>query len=93
MRIPFLVAGLGSLLVLSACQTLTPAEIRARDEQTCRGYGFKPRTQGFAECLQRIDLSRRADRRAALYGDYGVYGGGFYPGGVGFGVGYGRWGW
>ncbi|MBB3563223.1 hypothetical protein FHX06_004567 [Rhizobium sp. BK512] len=48
---------------LAACQTLTPEERRARDEQTCTGYGFKRGTDGFATCLQRIELDRRAQAR------------------------------
>lgn len=55
---------LSSALVLSACQTMTPEERRARDENTCLSYGFKRGTDGFAACLQRIDLDRRADARA-----------------------------
>ena len=52
---------------LAACQTLTPEERRARDEQTCLGYGFKRGTDGFATCLQRIELDRRAESRAFRY--------------------------
>jgi hypothetical protein len=51
------------VLALSACQTLTPQEQRARDEQTCSGYGFKRATDNFANCLMRLDLDRRADYR------------------------------
>lgn len=60
-RILFL---LTTALLLSACQTMTPEERRARDENTCRSYGFKRGTDAFAACLQRIDLDRRADARA-----------------------------
>ena len=49
---------------LSACQTMTPEERRAADERQCLSYGFKRGTNGFATCLQRIDLDRRADARA-----------------------------
>lgn len=69
-----------SALALGGCATMTPQERRANDEIACRDYGFRPMTTGFAECLQRIDLDRRADRRAFLYGDpfppryrYGFY--------------------
>ncbi|WP_245413646.1 hypothetical protein [Mangrovicella endophytica] len=82
--IPF---ALAAAVLLSGCTTMSPQERRAADEETCRGYGFKPRTNGFAECLQRIDLDREADRRARRYG-------GRYDG-PGFGVvaigGYERW--
>lgn len=66
-------------LLLAGCATMTPEERRAHDEFTCQDYGFRPNTAAFAECLQRIDLDRHADRRAFLYGDpfppyrYGYY--------------------
>ncbi len=49
---------------LSACQTMTPEERRAADERQCMSYGFKRGTEGFATCLQRIDLNRQAQARA-----------------------------
>lgn len=49
-------------LLLAGCQTA--AEVRANDENKCRTYGFRPNTDAFAECLQRIDLDRRAEFRA-----------------------------
>ena len=48
---------------LSACQTLTPEQRRAADEAECLRYGFRRGTDGFAGCLQRIDLYRRAQAR------------------------------
>jgi hypothetical protein len=74
-------------LALSACTTITPAERRAADEAQCRDYGFRPRTDAFAACLQRIDLDRAQARRDRRYGDP------VWTGGVGVGVGYGRIGW
>lgn len=56
------------LLGLAGCAS--PAMLRARDEATCRGYGFQPNTSAFAACLQRENLARR-------YGGYGgpwIYG-------------------
>ena len=50
-------------LLLAGCQTA--AEMRANDENRCRSYGFRAGTDAFAECLQRIDLDRRADLRAS----------------------------
>ncbi|MEW9616261.1 hypothetical protein AB3G45_20825 [Shinella sp. S4-D37] len=50
-------------LLLAGCQTA--ADVRASDEARCRSYGFRMGTDAFAECLQRIDLDRRADFRAA----------------------------
>lgn len=43
---------------------MTPQELRAADEETCRSYGFTRKNDAFAECLQRLDLDRRAERRA-----------------------------
>ena len=73
-----------ALALLTGCVTSDPAERRARDETTCSSYGFRKGTDGFAACLQRIDLARALDRRQRLYDDLG------YPGGVVPGAGYGR---
>lgn len=48
----------------TACQTMTPQERRAADEQTCRDFGFRKKNDAFAECMQRLELDRRANRRA-----------------------------
>lgn len=53
------------MVVLAGCTTMTPEERRAADEEACRDYGFRRGTDAFAECLQRIDLDRRAQRRAS----------------------------
>ncbi|WP_273791936.1 hypothetical protein [Brucella anthropi] len=55
---------LGVTGLLAGCVTMTPEQRRAADEQTCRSYGFKAKTDAFANCLMRLDLDRRADRRA-----------------------------
>ena len=52
------------LVLLAGCTTMTPEEQRAADEETCRSYGFRARNDAFAECLQRIELDRRAQSRA-----------------------------
>jgi len=57
-----LIALAAVMLVLAGCQTAE--EIRASDENRCASYGFRPRTDAFAACLQRIDLDRRAEFRA-----------------------------
>ncbi|MBY3462657.1 hypothetical protein HFN80_01230 [Rhizobium laguerreae] len=65
MRIPILITVMATIVAgLSACQTMTPEERRAADEQRCLSYGFRRGTDGFATCLQRIDLDRRAESRA-----------------------------
>lgn len=61
MRLVRTVAMIGLALLMSGC--MTAAEVRAADEQKCRSYGFRPKTDAFAECLQRIDLFRRAELR------------------------------
>jgi hypothetical protein len=63
MRIGIL-ALLGLAALVGGCTTMTPEERRAADETQCRSYGFTKRNDAFAECLQRIDLDRRAERRA-----------------------------
>ena len=64
-------AGLLALAVLciplAGC--MTAEERRAADDAKCRSYGFRAKTDAFAECLQRIDLARQArlnDDRYAL---------------------------
>ena len=65
MRIRLLITVMATIVAgLSACQTMTPEERRAEDEQRCLSYGFRRGTDGFATCLQRIDLDRRAESRA-----------------------------
>ncbi len=58
---------------LAACTTVTPEEQRRADEETCRSYGFTRKNDAFAECLQRIELDRRASRRASLRHDAWIY--------------------
>jgi hypothetical protein len=70
MRLRILPAAMLALL-LSGC--LTPEQRRAADEERCRSYGFTKRNDAFAECLQRIDLARRARLNSAVYVD-GFYG-------------------
>jgi len=82
MRFARLLLAAGLLSALAGC--MSAAEIRARDDTRCRGYGFRPGTDAFARCLQNIDLDRSADQRALLYGT----GPGF-----GYGVGFGGFGW
>ncbi|MCT8989543.1 hypothetical protein NYR54_04420 [Chelativorans sp. SCAU2101] len=61
-----LAAAIGLLTLVAGCATITPEQQRAMDEEECRSYGFRPGTTGFAECLQRIELDRRAERRARM---------------------------
>lgn len=50
--------------LVAGCTTMTPQERRAADEAECRSYGFKRQNDAFAECLQRLELDRRAARRS-----------------------------
>lgn len=61
-------------LSIAACQTITPEQQRAMDNQQCAAYGFKRGTTPFADCLMRLDLDRRADRRARLNDPVIIYG-------------------
>ncbi|MBN9072123.1 MAG: hypothetical protein J0H34_11085 [Rhizobiales bacterium] len=59
-------AALALLVLASGCTTITPEQQRAADEAECRSYGFTRRNDAFAQCLQRLDLDRRAQRRADM---------------------------
>jgi hypothetical protein len=64
---PGLLLAIALTVLLGGC--VTPEEQRAADEAQCRAYGFKHRNDAFAECLQRLDLDRRATRRDAFERD------------------------
>jgi len=57
------------LLLLAGC--VTAEEQRAADEQKCRSYGFARRNDAFAECMQRLDMARRAAYRGPVYDGWG----------------------
>lgn len=88
MRVQAVLPFIALALALSACQTITPEEQRARDVQTCSGYGFKRSSDNFANCLMRLDLDRRADARSFRDsnddffwgGPTVIVGGGYYGG-------------
>ena len=61
------------LSLVAGCTTMTAEEQRRADEETCRSYGFTRKNDAFAECLQRIELDRRAARRASLRHDPWIY--------------------
>jgi hypothetical protein len=63
----WVVPALALTVLLSGC--ITPEQQRAADEERCRSYGFKHRNDAFAECLQRLDLDRRARLRNGPYVD------------------------
>lgn len=68
------------LAATAGCTTISAEELRARDEAECRSYGFNRNNDAFAECLQRIELDRRANRRALHANDPWR----FYAGGIVF---------
>lgn len=52
---------------------ITPKDLAAgvtpqsqQDDATCKSYGFEPKTQGFAECKQRLDMARRQPSPPAI---------------------------
>lgn len=56
---------MAALAAISAgCTTMSEQDRRAADEAKCRSYGFLKKNDAFAECLQRIDLERRAELRS-----------------------------
>lgn len=55
-RCAFMLA-IGALALATSC--VSPEELRRQDEAACTGYGFKPDTNDFANCLQRESLARR----------------------------------
>jgi len=61
------------LAFIAGCTTMTPEQQRQADEETCRSYGFTRKNDAFAECLQRIELDRRAARRATFQRDPWLY--------------------
>jgi hypothetical protein len=50
-------------VTLGGCMT---AEQRlARDQQSCAGYGFRPGTEAFAQCMMNVDQGRKNRLAAA----------------------------
>ena len=58
---------LALIVLLTGC--MTPEQRHAADEAKCRSYGFEKRNDAFAECMQRLDLYRRARLRGGPYVD------------------------
>ena len=56
-RILEFVLAMCALALAASC--VSPEELRREDEARCAGYGFKPGTNDFANCLQRESLARR----------------------------------
>ena len=58
-------------LAATCAGCMTAEDRRAADEAKCRSYGFVRKNDAFAECLQRIDLARRAELRDRSFFDDG----------------------
>lgn len=54
-------------VLLAGC--MTAEQRKAADEERCRSYGFKQRNDAFAQCMQRIDMARRARMNSGPYID------------------------
>ena len=63
----WLLPGLALIVLLAGC--MTPEQRYEADEAKCRSYGFKHRNDAFAQCMQRIDMERRARLRGGPYVD------------------------
>lgn len=66
MKLPTRLAPVLLVALAAACTTVSPEDQRRADEDQCRSYGFTRKNDAFAECLQRLELDRRAAHRAAL---------------------------
>ncbi|WP_109125324.1 hypothetical protein [Dyella sp. C11] len=64
MRLPAVMIGLSLCACLSGCETVTPQQQHASDEQTCASYGYQPGTDKFADCMMST-AHRRDDAKAA----------------------------
>ena len=62
-----------------AASCVSPEELGREDEARCAGYGFKPSTNDFANCLQRESLARRCANLPALPPPYWGYWGPYWP--------------
>jgi hypothetical protein len=61
MRYQFATSVLALSLVVAGCVTdARIAEYRAELDQQCRGYGFKPDTPEFSNCLMQADIARKS---------------------------------
>jgi hypothetical protein len=52
-----LVVAAAAMSMLAGCATA--AQLRQTDESQCTGYGFRPGTVAYANCLQQESLARR----------------------------------
>jgi len=53
----------GAAVLLAGCQTTSPEVRLANQNATCAGYGFKPGTDAFANCMMQMDRDEQADYR------------------------------
>ncbi|AXE31538.1 hypothetical protein DK842_17515 [Chromobacterium phragmitis] len=62
--VPLLIAAAIGAPILAACAS--PEEIRAMDQRACSGYGFKPGTDTYANCMMKQADKRDQDMRANM---------------------------
>lgn len=71
------------LMLLAACQTPEQLAMQRQmqdqaDHNTCVGYGFRVKSEGYSNCRLQIDLARQERYNRATY-SYGVGYGYGYP--------------
>jgi hypothetical protein len=64
MRSYVLVPMVCALFGLASCETVTPQQQHAADQEKCAGYGYQPGTPQFANCMMTVD-TRRQDQAVA----------------------------
>jgi hypothetical protein len=75
---PNLAFALAICALALAASCVSPEELRREDETRCAGYGFKPVTNDFANCLQRESLARLYGTPLPPYWGYWGYWGRFW---------------
>ena len=58
-----ILSGLLCCLSVASCQAASPQRQQAADQAKCAGYGYRPGTDQFANCMMTLD-TRRQDKAA-----------------------------
>lgn len=64
MRVLVAVVGVALCASLAGCETVTPQQQHASDQDTCASYGYQPGTDKFADCMMST-AHRREDSKTA----------------------------
>lgn len=56
-------AAVCTALMLAGCSTTTPEQRVADHQSSCASYGFRPGTEGYANCMMRMDMAAKAEDR------------------------------